>query len=106
MKITNERNGRTGEELHRREKRPVPGVRPPTRTQRTALQAALLAHVKPGVIQLSKTLTRIVDKGAKEGIELYFKDGSVVTADLVVGADGIRSVRPICSTQGYYGSRS
>lgn len=75
--------------------KPVPGVRPRTRTQRTALQAALLAHVKPGVIQLSKTLTRMVDKGAEKGVELFFKDGSIVTADLVVGADGIRSVRPL-----------
>ena len=92
--FTNKRNGRSGEELHRREINPVQGVRPPTRTQRTALQAALLAHVKPGVIRLSKTLTSMVDKGAEGGVELHFKDGTVVMADLVVGADGIRSVRP------------
>lgn len=34
----------------------------------------------------------MVDKG-EEGVELHFKDGSSTTADLVVGADGIRSVR-------------
>lgn len=33
----------------------------------------------------------MVDKGG-EGVELHFEDGSVSTTDLVVGADGIRSV--------------
>ncbi|KAK6066752.1 Chaperone protein DnaK [Seiridium cupressi] len=84
-------NGRSGEELSRREKSRDTSGRPPIRTQRTALQSALLAHIKPGVIQLSKKLTKIIDKGS-EGIELQFKDGTVATADLVVGADGIRSV--------------
>ncbi|KAI1843029.1 hypothetical protein JX266_010718 [Neoarthrinium moseri] len=84
-------NGRSGEELLRREKPLVPSIRAPIRTQRTALQSALLAHVKPGVIQLSKKLTSIVDRG-EEGVELNFSDGTNVMADLVVGADGIRSV--------------
>ncbi|KAI0162991.1 putative FAD-binding monooxygenase [Pestalotiopsis sp. NC0098] len=84
-------NGRSGEELSRRDKPRNPTGRPPVRTQRTALQSALLAHIKPGVIQLSKKLAKIVDKGT-EGVELSFKDGTVTTADLVVGADGIRSV--------------
>ncbi|KAF1851266.1 FAD/NAD(P)-binding domain-containing protein, partial [Cucurbitaria berberidis CBS 394.84] len=85
------RNGRSGTELHRREKPRDDSRRPPTRTQRTKLQSALLAHINPGVIQLSKQLTRIMDLG-KEGVELHFKDGSSAVADLVVGADGIRSV--------------
>lgn len=55
------------------------------------MQSALLAHIKPGVLRLSKKLSSIVDKGA-EGIELHFKDGTTAVADLVVGADGIRSV--------------
>jgi len=33
----------------------------------------------------------MIDQG-DEGIELYFKDGTIAHADLVVGADGIRSV--------------
>lgn len=83
-------NGRTGEELHRREY--VGGdKRPSTRTQRTKLQSALLGRVKPNTIQLSKKLTGIEKKDAG-GVELRFKDGTVVVADLVVGADGIRSV--------------
>ncbi|KAI1392125.1 FAD/NAD(P)-binding domain-containing protein [Hypoxylon trugodes] len=84
-------NGRSGEELDRREKVRDTTKRPPVRTQRTKLQSALLAHVKPGVIQLSKRLARMIDKGS-EGIELHFEDGSTATADLLVGADGIRSV--------------
>lgn len=64
--------------------------RPTIRTQRTALQSALLAHVPAGTIQLSKKLARMTDLG--ETVELTFVDGTVVTADLVVGADGIRSV--------------
>lgn len=91
------RNGRTGQELHRREK-PVSGNRNPIRTQRTKLQSALLAHVPPGIIELNKRLSNIVDKG-QEGVDLAFEDGTEVTADLVVGADGIRSVS--CSTGDY-----
>lgn len=68
--------------------------RPQIRTQRTKLQSALLAHVPPEVIELSKKLIHMVDKG-EDGIELQFKDGTAVTADLVVGADGIRSVSTI-----------
>lgn len=66
--------------------------RPTIRTQRTKLQSALLAHVPPGVIRLSKKLEKITDLG-QNGIELRFADGTSETADLVVGADGIRSVR-------------
>lgn len=87
------RNGRTGQELHRREY--VEGAkRPGMRTQRTKLQSALLEHVKPGTLELSKKIVSI-KKGedVEDGVKLRFKDGTVDTADLVVGADGIRSVR-------------
>lgn len=66
-------------------------TRPTIRTQRTKLQSALLAHVPPGVIRLSKKLDKITDLGEK-GVELQFADGTSETAELVVGADGIRSV--------------
>lgn len=85
-------NGRSGEELHRRGEPKTSSGRAPIRTQRTKLQYALLSRIRPGTIQLSKKLARIVDQGAA-GVELRFKDGSSATADLVVGADGIRSVR-------------
>lgn len=69
-------------------------TRPTIRTQRTALQSALLAHVPPGTIQPSKKLAKMthLNGSGDGGVELTFADGTVVTADLVVGADGIRSV--------------
>jgi 2-polyprenyl-6-methoxyphenol hydroxylase-like FAD-dependent oxidoreductase len=49
--------------------------------------------VPPGIIHLKKALKGIVDLG--DSVQLNFEDGSEVHADLVVGADGIRSVGPI-----------
>ncbi|KAL5408651.1 hypothetical protein PMIN03_006418 [Paraphaeosphaeria minitans] len=84
-------NGRSGEEVHRREKPRSATGRPPIRTQRTKLQSALLAAVRPGTIKLSKKLVKMEDHKAN-GISLTFKDGTSSVVDLVVGADGIRSV--------------
>lgn len=96
------RNGRTGE----------PVVQPPDvsaldkaaddpfasiRARRTRLQSALLEKVPPGIIQFSKKLVSLQDLGENKGVHLTFKDGTETTADLVVGADGIRSVG--CTTQ-------
>jgi salicylate hydroxylase len=78
-------NGRTGEELTRVE-RQNKGRHTSIRTERTHLQAALLKHVKPGVIHYGKKLERIEDlRGA--GVRMYFVDGSSDTADLVIEAD-------------------
>lgn len=63
----------------------------PVRTQRTKLQSALLSHVPDGVIQLGKKTTSLEDLGS-QGVRLHFSDGTETIADLVVGADGIRSV--------------
>jgi salicylate hydroxylase len=71
----------------------VGGGRAPIRTQRTKLQSALLSQIRPGTIQLSKKVSGVTDIGAA-GVKLTFQDTSTATADLVVGADGIRSVRP------------
>ncbi|TFK47653.1 FAD/NAD(P)-binding domain-containing protein [Heliocybe sulcata] len=92
-------NGKTGEVLHRVE-RTKSENRPNIRTQRTKLQSALLSHVRPGIIQLSKRLLRVIDK-VSNGVELQFQDGTVVTADLVIGADGIRSVVRDIAWPGY-----
>lgn len=71
------------------------GQRQPIRTQRTKLQAALRAHVPESVtIHLGTKITDIEDVGI-EGVRLRFANNSStesVIADLVVGADGIRSV--------------
>lgn len=45
------------------------------------------------VIQYGKKLVSLENLG-EQGVRLLFKDGTEVIADLVVGADGIQSVRP------------
>ncbi|KAG0650222.1 monooxygenase [Hyphodiscus hymeniophilus] len=82
------RNGYTGEIVL-----PEPGIprkRGPTRVRRTRLQAALGEQVPNGVIKFNKKLVSLenVEFG---GVRLVFQDGTDATADLVVGADGIRS---------------
>jgi salicylate hydroxylase len=49
-----------------------------------------VAKVPKGVIQLNKRLVSLEDRGP-DGVELKFQDGDIFAADLVVGADGIRS---------------
>lgn len=49
---------------------------------------ALVGALPEGMVQLDRRLTRI-DDGARP--TLVFADGSTATADLVIGADGIRS---------------
>ena len=55
------------------------------------LQSALLAHIPSHNIQLGRKLVKLDDLGST-GIRLTFADNSTTVADLVVGADGIRSV--------------
>ncbi|PSS00897.1 hypothetical protein BD289DRAFT_342122, partial [Coniella lustricola] len=101
-------NGRTGEELHRNTRPGDPKwprrgewkVRPTIRTQRTKLQSALLETLPPGTLRLGKKLERIVDLD-DGGVQLIFTDGTSETADLVVGADGIRSVVRDCAWPDY-----
>lgn len=86
------RNGLTGEVVGGTGPVGLPLQYQPRRVRRTRLQSALKAEVKPGVIQLDKKLVSLQDLGDEDGVKLTFEDGSVVIADLVVGADGIRSV--------------
>jgi salicylate hydroxylase len=51
---------------------------------------ALLGVLPEGMVRLGHKLTAIEDKG--DGAVLTFANGTTVEADLVVGADGIRSV--------------
>lgn len=57
---------------------------------RTDLQAAMLEAMGNTTIRLGKQLIRLEDEGGEA--KLYWADGSFDTADLVVGADGIKSV--------------
>jgi len=60
------------------------------RYHRAHLQKALLEHVPNDIIQLKKRVAA-VDVG-DEKVRLEFADGSIATADLLLGADGLRSV--------------
>jgi salicylate hydroxylase/6-hydroxynicotinate 3-monooxygenase len=54
------------------------------------LHAALASAVPPEIVKLAHRLTGI-DQTA-DGVRLSFDDGSVVTADAAIGADGVHSV--------------
>lgn len=51
---------------------------------------ALVSVLPEGMVRLGHKLERIVDEGSRA--TLQFTNGATVTADLVIGADGIRSV--------------
>jgi len=57
---------------------------------RTTLQSAMLDVIGVDNIQLGKQLVRIDDTGAQA--EMHWADGSSDTADLIIGADGIKSI--------------
>jgi salicylate hydroxylase len=61
------------------------------RTQRTNLHSALKSHVAEGTIKLNKKLVAMQNLH-QDGVRLHFADGTTTVSDLVVGADGIRSV--------------
>ncbi|KAI1612568.1 FAD-binding monooxygenase [Exophiala viscosa] len=61
------------------------------RARRTRLQSGLLAKIPEGVIEFNKKLVTVEDLG-ENGALLQFEDGSEAVADLVVAAEGIRSV--------------
>ncbi|MDT0344057.1 FAD-dependent monooxygenase [Streptomyces litchfieldiae] len=57
---------------------------------RADLHRALLAEIEDGRLHLGSRCLRVEEHG--EDVRLHFADGSVREADVVVGADGIRSV--------------
>ncbi|KAK5658149.1 hypothetical protein OQA88_2122 [Cercophora sp. LCS_1] len=61
------------------------------RVKRLSVQNSLAAKVPPGLIQFNKKLISVHDLG-KDGVKAVFEDGTETVVDLVVGADGIRSV--------------
>ncbi|KAJ9271572.1 hypothetical protein DTO212C5_2364 [Paecilomyces variotii] len=85
------RNGLSGELLKQTSPSPLlPLKYHPRRVRRTRLQGALLKHVPGGIIHLSKRLVSL--ENLQNGVRLLFEDKTSATADLVIGADGIRSV--------------
>lgn len=61
-----------------------------TRFHRGHLHAALLEHVPRDSIHLNKKVAR-AEANADE-VALFFEDGSTAKGDVLIGADGIRSV--------------
>jgi salicylate hydroxylase len=88
----NSRNGLTGELLKRSGPSNLPLQFHPQRVRRTRLQSALKAQVPEGTIKLQKRLSSLENLD-DETVRLTFDDGTETTVDLVVGGDGIRSVR-------------
>src|SRR6187200_520617 len=87
------RDGRTGRLIGKHDAGPAYRQRfgaPYVGIHRAELQATLSAAVGMNRIHLRKRLVDIDDSGAHAA--LRFDDGSTIEADLVVGADGARSV--------------
>ena len=57
---------------------------------RAELHAAIESVLPPGLVQFNRKLTGIEQN--TQGVTLAFADGSRVTADAVIGADGVHSV--------------
>ncbi|MFP2907959.1 FAD-dependent monooxygenase [Pyxidicoccus sp. 3LFB2] len=62
---------------------------PMTCLHRARLQAVLLEHAGPENVRLGRAVTGFKDDG--QGITVTLSDGSTVTGDVLVGADGLRS---------------
>jgi salicylate hydroxylase len=65
-----------------------------TRFHRGHLHNALLQHVPRESIHLNKKVASAV--ATDDQVTLFFEDGSEAHGDLLIGADGIKSVRLIC----------
>jgi salicylate hydroxylase len=63
-----------------------------TRFHRGHLHSAVLEHVPRESIHLGKRLTRA--EAGNNGVALYFDDGSSALGDILIGADGLKSVSP------------
>ncbi|EME40439.1 hypothetical protein DOTSEDRAFT_177423 [Dothistroma septosporum NZE10] len=62
-----------------------------SRFYRAHLQQALLAHVDPARIHLGKAFTAVQEVKETENLLISFEDGTSTSADILLGADGIRS---------------
>lgn len=87
------RHWKTGEVIDRDVHKTVTAKKHSTaRFHRAHLHQALLENVPREIIHLSKTIVD-VKADPDTGATLYFEDSSTARADIVIGADGIRSVR-------------
>ncbi|KAL7622391.1 hypothetical protein AAE478_007895 [Parahypoxylon ruwenzoriense] len=88
------RNGRTGQLVdEQRPRADTPPHRHPCRAYRAKLQQALLKEADQSRIRVGKRLVRILRPGDGGGrLGLVFEDGPADEVDILVGADGIRSV--------------
>ncbi|OCF43458.1 salicylate hydroxylase [Kwoniella heveanensis CBS 569] len=86
-----QRNGITGELLARKYQKINPDAPPRSRIERYKLQRALLSQIPEDLIRLSKRLSKIEETA--KGTTLTFEDRTTAGPfDLVIGADGLRSV--------------
>ena len=86
------RNMQTGEFLELRDRRKISArlAAPYYASHRADLLGALASELDPASIHLGHRLTAIDGRGATVGLE--FANGVTVNADIVIGADGVRSV--------------
>lgn len=88
---THIRDGVTGEKLYEYPPHVGEWRYHDTRVRRTVLQDALKSRVPSNVIHLKKKLVAVAQHPGG-GVDLVFADGTTAYADLIIGADGIRSV--------------
>ena len=85
-------NGRTGELLHSAfNDEEIPPIYQTCRLSRATLQAALLQNVDQTHVHVNMKLTGIQHLPSNR-VRITFQDGFSDEVDLLVGADGIRSV--------------
>ncbi|KAL1989246.1 hypothetical protein VTN96DRAFT_8 [Rasamsonia emersonii] len=85
------RNGRTGELLYSHGQEGTPLDQLHARTQRSKLQQVLLKEVDQSNVFVAHRLVR-VSRTASKRLTVHFQNGYSDEVDLVVGADGVRSV--------------
>lgn len=64
------------------------------RMHRAKLQQALLKKIPEGVVHLNKKAESI-EADRNQGATVTFTDGTTIKADILVGADGIKSVSSV-----------